>query len=204
MSTFSYSVVPNNVKKFIQQIPTTGVPTKVSITELSSRGFKSSNDRTIIPVLKSLQLVDTSGVPTEVWQQMRDKSVFASILGKQIVTAYSDLFSTFPDAHKRTDEELQNFFGTKTKAGARVIQLTVATFKVLVSMADMSQDQSEYPAPLVAGYPNLMTSKGGTPDDENRRPMPSITVNVTIQIPETANAEMIDQIFKSMGEHLYK
>jgi hypothetical protein len=86
------------VKKFLEHIRTAGVPEKVTFKYVESVGFTSSNDRSIITILKFIGFISSSGVPTDVWRGYRPKNdqskrVLASALRK----AYSTLFTTYPD-----------------------------------------------------------------------------------------------------------
>lgn len=203
MSSFFYSTVPNKVRTFIEQIPSTGVPSKVSFTELTARGFKSSNDRTVIPVLKAIGLIDGSGMPTENWQAYRNRATNKALMAALIRNTYGDLFGMYPDADRRSDQEIKNFFGTRSKAGDRAIQYAVATFRALSSLADFSVDTvatAEEPHSAAS-----VTAKSAKPaaSSHSITMQPSVTINIGIQIPEQADSKMIDQIFKSMAVHLY-
>ena len=64
-SEFIYTAQPANVVPFLEKIRKAGVPPKVTLKTIESFGFKSKNDRRLLPVLKGLGLVDSSGAPTE-------------------------------------------------------------------------------------------------------------------------------------------
>jgi len=78
-------------------IPETGTPDKVTQEYLVAAGFKSTNDRAIIPLLKFLGLLEQNGTPTVDYRQLRDRSQFGAILASHIRTAYNELFSLFPN-----------------------------------------------------------------------------------------------------------
>jgi hypothetical protein len=71
MAEFTYLTNPAKIREFLLKIKTVGVPEKVTNNYLVSVGFKSSNDRALITVLKSLKFVDSSGKPTTRWQHYR-------------------------------------------------------------------------------------------------------------------------------------
>ena len=48
-------------------------------------------------------------------------------MANAIRKAYSDLFKMYPDAHKKDDETLKNFFRPTTKAGEQVVERMVDT-----------------------------------------------------------------------------
>lgn len=62
---FPYTNVPGSLRNFLKGIPTRAVPDKVTQKYLASIGFKSSNERAIMGVLKTIKLLDTNGIPTD-------------------------------------------------------------------------------------------------------------------------------------------
>ena len=97
--------------KFIQEIPSRGVPDKLTGIAIGfSWAIRLSNDKTIIPVLTSLEILSSIGIPTDSYQKLRDKSKAPIILGACIKTAYSKLYKLYPDAHNQTVEVLSNYF----------------------------------------------------------------------------------------------
>jgi hypothetical protein len=185
-------------------IPETGTPDKVTQEYLVSAGFKSTNDRAIIPLLKFLGLVEQNGTPTADYRLLRDRSQFGAILASHIRSAYGELFSLFPDANERSSDKLRDFFATKTDAGGKALGLIVNTFKTLCESADFGA-----PAPKVADEPEQPGKPGGTGGKVSRptEPMisiPGVTINLNIQLqlPATENASIYDSIFKSLKENL--
>ena len=73
MAEFPYTPRPLGLSDFLKTIQSTGKPEKVTLKYIESLGFKSSNDRYINGILKSLGFTDASGIPTERWQAYRDK-----------------------------------------------------------------------------------------------------------------------------------
>jgi hypothetical protein len=142
MSDLSYTVVPTKLKQFLEKIPDTGVPAKLTSQELVARGFKSSNDRSIVPVLKAIGMVDGSSVPTSNWAAYRDRKNNRRLMGQLIRSAYGSLYDVYPDAHVRSDEDLRNLMATKTRSGERVVTAMLGTFRALSSMADFEEQET--------------------------------------------------------------
>jgi len=69
-----YTTQPKNVKEFFDKIQGLGTPSKVNLSYLPTIGFRSSNDRYLVGVSKSLGFTDSSGVPTEKWNEYKDKN----------------------------------------------------------------------------------------------------------------------------------
>ena len=64
MADFTYTTVPGKIKQLLTKIWEVGVPQKVTVQWLKTVGFKSSNDTSLIGVLKFIGFIDASGVPT--------------------------------------------------------------------------------------------------------------------------------------------
>ncbi len=55
-----YVTVPKNLVLFLQKMRSAGVPQRVTFEFLKTLGLKSSNDRSIITVLKAIGFLDAS------------------------------------------------------------------------------------------------------------------------------------------------
>jgi hypothetical protein len=69
MGDFTYTTVPGKIKPFLEKIRGVGIPPKATAIWLKSLGFKSSNDASLLGILKAIGLVDNSGVPTGIWSK---------------------------------------------------------------------------------------------------------------------------------------
>jgi len=179
------------LRAFLKGIPEKAVPPKVTQPYLVSIGMKSSNDRTIIPVLKSIGLLDGSGVPKEEFKRFRDRSKGPAILADLIRTAYEDLYSTYEDAHKRGDEDLKNFFSAKSTLGERAIGYQIATFKTLCEFADFG---------AISDATESVRPKSGLPVPTH----PEIHINLQIHLPVSKDASIYDSIFQALVKHILK
>ena len=140
MTNYPYILKTGSIKKFLEKIPSIGVPDKVNLKLIYTLDFRSTNDRAILAVLKFLKFVDDSGVPTDRYKNYRDKSKSSSVLANSIREAYYELFKVYSDAYNKDHKTLQNFFSTHTSLGERAVKSTVETFKALCSMANFEQD----------------------------------------------------------------
>jgi len=76
-------------------------------------------------------------VPTARWNRYRGAD-YRSVLAEAIVQGYSELYSVYPDAHRRSTRKLDHVFSTHSEGGKQVISKTISTFKALVELADFS------------------------------------------------------------------
>ena len=211
MTEFPYSFAAARIKEFIEQIPAVGVPEKVTIKELEKRGFKSSNDRNIIPILKHIGLTDESGVPSEEWKAYRNRSTNRALMARLVRLAYSELFELYADASTCSDSELRDFMSTKTSSGERVVQAMVATFKTLCSLADFESEASVDEDAL--GQDNVDARADVTPPMQERagRSGSSVSTGITnsgvtvhfhLHLSENTAAEQIETVLSGVAHHL--
>jgi len=210
---FPYSLTPNRLKSFIEQIPRMGIPMKVTTRTLPAMGFKSTNDRTLVVILKSLNLVDDTGVPTPDWQKMRSQDQMRLVLATRIREAYAPLFQLYPDAHERSEVEVRDFIRAHTKSGDRVVTAMVTTFRMLCSLADFSSapestnekshSSNFTPSGHGGSSPYVPQNQGSTRiGDVPLYTASNITINLQIQLPEVVDYEYVDAIFESMARHI--
>jgi uncharacterized protein DUF5343 len=197
-----YSPNTASITRFLAHIQSAGTPTKLTQAYLKSVGFKSGNDSYLIPIMKALGFVDQTGTPTDRWKDYRNKARGKEILGGAVASAYSDLYQTYPDAHRRDNDALRNFFSTHySKLSENTLGLVVRTFKVLAdhSSFDASDGQADSRAVGPAA-----SQPGATPAITPRAASaPDVHIDIQIHIPATATNDQIDQIFASMATHLY-
>lgn len=201
MADYPYSTVLQKIKPLLLKIKSIGVPGKVDYKWLQTIGYKSTNDTSLIPVLRNIQLIDASGKPTDNWMRYRaDNKILASC----IRTGYADLFSTYPAAQEESKDNLNNFFSSKTTAGSQVIAKMVGTFLELCGSADFSG------APVALSNTSSQTHSGGLVHSSPIIPHSvkhlenGVTININIQltVPETSDEKIYEAFFSAMKKHL--
>jgi len=205
---FQYAAVPDRLKEFLEKIRGAGIPDKATYKWLESLGYKSTNDRGMLRVLNFIGFVDSSRSPSDYWKRYRGQS-HRKILAEAIMQGYQELFNVYPDAHQRSDIELEGFFGTKTDGGKQVISRLVRTFKSLCALADFNSLQSNSSSATVANLapdPFSSTSPSAPSDQIStfvpKRIIPQITFNIQIVLPENASSETYEKIFKNIATYL--
>lgn len=195
MAEYQYTTVPGKIKKLLSKIHEVGVPSKASIRWLKSMGFNSSNDGTLLTVLKFIKFIDGSSIPTTKWNDYRGTK-YTQVLASAIREAYADLYVNYPNAHSRTDSELEHVFSTSSSAGKQVIKKTLQTFRKLCEQADFTASGIPKPPDIPATPPPGDSGMG--------QAQPSLHIDIQIHISPDAKPEQIEQIFSSMEKHLYK
>lgn len=210
---YPYTTVPGKLRDLLTKAPTMGRPTSVTTDWLKQAGWTSSNDRSMIPVLKFVGLVGSDSKPTPLWDAIRVKDqARRAQLASAIRESYADLFALYPDAHRKDGEALRNFFRAHSSGGEQVQGKLVQTFQALAEFADFDAQ-----APAVAESPPAQAEKQspkpkeGKPEasDESSRaagaasfPGVALNVNIQLQLPATSDGEVYEKLFGAMRKHL--
>lgn len=201
----SYVNNVGNLAKFLDQIRAAGVPDRVTFEFLKTLGFKSSNDRPIITVLKGIGFLDANGTPTDAYRAFRDPHGGPQVLARALRTAYSDLFLANTKAHELPVEKLKGIIATKTSKGDAVVRLIASTFKALCKAADFSEAGdagSQTAIPHTKSKEEKVVDGTTPPPPPPRLGVPGFHYNIQIHLPTTTDITVYNAIFKSLKEHL--
>jgi len=196
---YPYILKQTTLKEILKRITSIGLPPKFTGVYLESLGYKSSNDKAVLSVLKFINFLDSSGVPTELYKKYRTNDS-EEILKEGIKKGYSDLFDVYSDANSQSDALLINFFVTKTDAGKRVQRAMVATFKTLCSIANFDSTPS---TSISNGESNENSNKINSIKKVGMINAPALNINIQIELPGSATPEQYESIFKNMRKYLF-
>jgi hypothetical protein len=193
-----YTPAPQNVKEFFKVIQSLGIPTKLNRAYLKTIGFKSSNDNYLPAIAKFLGFVDTAGIPTEKWRDFKDKSKAPKVMADAIKTTYADLYNIYPDADKKDDGTLQNYFASTSGLSDSVARYMVRTFKYLCELADFEAVLVEEHkiAPIVPAEGKVKELPLGV------KPV-TLNINIQLQLPATEDATIYEALFTALKKNLF-
>ncbi len=205
MAEFTYTTVPGKLKPLFAKLREVGVPPKATVQWLKSLGFTSSNDSSLLGVLKFVGFIDTNGVPTPRWSSFRGAN-HKKVLGDAVREGYEDLFAVYPDAWERSQADLEHVFSTSSSGGRQVIAKTVSTFKSLAELAEFAPvgaqtdlHMSSGPLHVPVSAPEILAASGRDVQGGG----PSVHIDIHVHIAPEASADQIDQLFAAMAKHLY-
>lgn len=202
MADFAYTTVPGKLKSLLTKIREVGVPPKVTVQWLKTVGFKSSNDPSLIGVLKFIGFTDSSGVPTSKWTQYRGAN-HKQVLGEAIREGYQDLFAVYPDANQRNQADLEHVFTTSSSGGKQVIAKTVSTFRALAEQAEFTPVNQQTDLHMASGPLHTAPVQSPAAGARLSAQGPTLHIDIQVHISPEASPDQIDQIFASMAKHLY-
>jgi len=199
----SYFVVQTKLKPIMEAIQKAGVPEKFTLAFLDSLGFKSTNDRPIVAVLKSLDFLNQSGAPTQVYRDYKDTSKSKRVMGIRLKDAYSDVFLADENANTLPADKLKGIFASLTGKSDSVATKMAGTFKTLCSIADFSQESNIIQDEKIENYsknvkPSLDTSVPPTEGPKSTE----FHYNIQIHLPITRDISVYNAIFQSLKDHL--
>lgn len=207
----AYGLIPN----LFDAIKKAAVPNKFTQDFLSTvLGLKSSSYRASIPLLKKLEFIDQSSVPTQNYKDFRDESISKVVMARSIKKAYENLYRAHEYAHKLTKPELISKLKTLTGASSDdgVLKTVVGTFSELCKLADFEGQEHRTSTPI-----EIQDSRQQEPSSHQflqihtpqaqiaQVQMPhklGLSYTINLNLPATTDIEVFHAIFKSLKEHI--
>jgi hypothetical protein len=211
-------VQTGRIPEYFEAMLNADPPDRFSQRFLETLGFKSTNDRVFIGLLKELGFIDADGKPLPRYYEFLDKTKWRVIVAEAVKDAYADLFAVNKNAHEMNVEEVRNklrtlYAGQKTD---NVIRLIAKTFEDLAEIGDFS---SQSPTPLAFSSADGQNQLDGA---DNGDPLPgsidgttlsrplerqkiglrALEYHINIVLPESRDQAVYDAIFRSLREHL--
>lgn len=202
--SYTYVVKTGSLKEFLQRVKSKdlGIPDKVTHAYLQSIGYKATNDRPIIRVLRSINFIDENGIPTPSFSEFRTERS-GQVMASELRKTYAELFKLYSNPLSKSREDLENFFAKgQPSLKKHTLGLYVDTFKTLCKFADFGAPPLEAEVGSKEGEKVEKVVKRG----ELIPQVPEgVTINLNIQItlPVTDDAEVYDKIFKALKEHIF-
>ena len=211
-----YLVAVKNLGPFLDALRHAQTPEKVGLRFVEELGFKSTNDRLFVPLLKAMGFLDESGKPTQRYHGFLDDSEWKRVLADGIREAYSDLFRINRNANTLTRDKLAGKIRSLSegKLSNAVVANMTRTFLELVKQADFSEPASGEPVPTdgqgeieepPAEPPGLAPRLVPAPDGQGMGAglaAPSLVYRIEIVLPAVRDQAVYDAIFRSAREHL--
>lgn len=207
----SYTLKPSAIPDYFDAIKNAQAPDRFSTRFLEGLGFKSTNDRLIIGVLKDLGFIDSDGKPTQRYFRYLDREQSALVLAEGIREAFGQLFEVRVNAHELGADDVRNKL--RTLYAGKKTDLTIGrianTFAALCQIADFSG-----PSPSeVPGTPEIPADLGAVPETVIEKKVPerpaekavgfrSLQYHINIVLPESRDQAVYDAIFKALKDHL--
>src|SRR5690606_27147548 len=99
-----------NLHQILDAIQRAAIPDAFGVDFLKDMGFTSSNDRSVIKLLKFLGMLDASGKPQAPYREYMDHTKSKRVLADRMCVAYDDLFKSDKNAHTKSATDLKGWF----------------------------------------------------------------------------------------------
>lgn len=200
----SYLTSSKNLSAIFDSIKGAQAPEKFTTRFLESLDYKSSPDRLVIGVLKSLGFLAPDGSPQDLYYKFLDQTQSEIVLAEAIRDAYSDLFQVNKTANELSKQEVLGKFKTLSQGqySDSVLDKMAMTFIELSKLADfkskpakeeedeplVNEDKGEYDQPI--DHKKSQIALGG------------LHYNIQLILPESRDPKVYDALFRSLKEHL--
>jgi hypothetical protein len=210
-----YLIATKNLGPLLEALRRAQAPEKITLRFLEQLGFKSTNDRLFMPLLKAMNFVDEAGKPTGRYHSFLDDTAWQRVLADGVRDAYADLFRVNKNANSLPREQLTGKIKSLSegKLSTAVVSNSVRTFLELVKLGDFSAT-SPAPTPAIPSEtpeesPSLEVSVAAQPSAAGPAQAPagagaSLVYRIEIVLPAVRDQAVYDAIFRSAREHLLK
>lgn len=209
--TTAYLVTNRSIGPFFDSLISAKAPSTFTIKFIEGLGFKSTNDRLFMSVLKGLGFLDSNAAPTERYFKFLDQTQSKKVMAEAIEEAYGDLFTLHAKAYELSAADIKSKLKTLTqgKHSDNVVGLMAATFKALSEYADWEKTSvtSNHDGHIKmdkAVEPEVEKPKKEDEFEITRNKIKSTDFhyNIQIHLPESRDEAVYDALFKSLNKHL--
>jgi len=201
----AYLLQVKNLGEILAAIRAAQAPERFTHKFLEALGFRSTNDRPVMNVLKALGFTDESGTPRQRYFDYLDEDSHKRVLADGIREAYAELFKVNNKANEMGQAWVKNKFTTLTQGakGDSVLVKMATTFVALCKHADFA-------AAAVAPKTTTEHSKEEPQLKPELEPIGGkahkhalgLAYNINIELPAVRDQAVYDAIFRSLKDHL--
>lgn len=214
----SYLTSLKNLTGILEAIKSAQAPKRFTTRFLESLDFKSTTDRLVISVLKSLGFLSAdTATPTERYYRFLDQTQSGIVLAEGIKEAYSDLFQVNIQAHKMSRTQVVNKLKTLTQGqySGGVLSNMGSTFAALCKLADFETKRAEVPSEENESPAEKPKEKERDSDElegeakpefirGNTKSLGGLHYNIQLILPESRDPKVYDALFRSLNKHLLR
>lgn len=204
--SYPYTISNNKIEPIFARVRSAAKPERFSRETLNTWGFTASNDRAMVAVMKELGFLTDNGVPTELYDRLRDPNDWRYVLGERVKALYADLFAIDAAIQNAPDSEIKGAISRITGKDDETVKRYYATFKTLASLAKFEprpvkqarEERQPAESELTA---TKAPSELSEHHPEGRRSV-GYHYNIQIHLPVTTDISVYNAIFKSLKENL--
>lgn len=189
--------------EFFDKIRDAQAPDKFTNQLLLDWGYKSTNHRPYIAILKSLGFLTADGTPTQRYKDYRNHSASKAVMGEAIKEAYSDIFLIKEKPTASDKPLIEGKFKSFHNASDTVASLMTKTFYSLLELAELNTSAKITQKKTEVVKDTLLDDKSEINHDKQKlHSNLGLHYNIQIHLPATKDVEVYNAIFKSLKDHL--
>ena len=199
----SYLTSTKNLSGILNSIVGAQAPDKFTTRFLESLEYKSTSDRLVIGVLKSLGFLADDGRPMQRYYDYLDQSQSDIVLAQGIREAYSDLFQVNKSANKMAKPEVVNKLKTLSQGqySESVLDKMAMTFTALCGLADFDAKPATH-SPDQQGEREPAKTETEDKSSATKLSVSGLVYNIQLILPESRDPKVYDALFESLKKHL--
>jgi len=206
--------LPNNavicygqINQLLEKIKQGQAPEKFTLQHLKDIGFKSSNNRSFLPMLKMLGFLSEDGAPTKRYHDYRNNALSEKLLGQALKEAYSEIFMINEKPSENDKELIKGKFKSTHNTSELNAERMMKTFFALLELANIDDELIKKKKEEIKTKVPVKPKTQAPINEKNVTPpkiitSPSLNYNIQIHLPATKDVEVYNSIFKSLKEHL--
>jgi len=211
-SDLPYVTVPGKIDDLFRKISDAKVPDSFSHAYLrDTLGFKSTNDRPLIGLLKALGMLDQSGSPTPRYRELKNDKSKAFAIGAGIKDAYAPLFEANEKANELAADDLKGLIAQISGTDRDLTSRIYSTLNSLIQGAsfderaeeNQEEDESAEDGGDAEVASRAMPKKNKTAE-RARVSLPEINsgfhFNIQVHLPNNGTEETYLNIFNAIRE----
>ncbi|MGO8094876.1 DUF5343 domain-containing protein [Rhizobium ruizarguesonis] len=197
-----YTFAPGVLKRVLEKIPNAEKPPVFSTDFLGSvLEAAGGSARPIIPILKTTQMLNQGGIPTELYAQFQTEGGRPAAALQALRNGFAEIFRRNSYAHNATETALTDILVAITglTKSDRIVKSMLSTFQCFQEYAKGAKPEISHvdtPADHSAPGEDNPRLDGG-----QGKPL-HLVYNINVVLPETTNVEVFNAIFKSLKGNL--
>ncbi|WP_426801944.1 DUF5343 domain-containing protein [Xanthomonas campestris] len=200
-SKLPYLTTPGTIENALNKVKAAATPPTFNNDFVHAvLQIKGGAGKSVAPFFKKLGLVSDAGVPTALYQKLRNPSTAGGALATATKHAYKPLFDVNEYTDKLSEKDLKGLIlqVTGLEQGNRTADLIFQTFSKL------KKGSSFDGAATVENVPINDKEDFKEVKQEPRRPLQDLRIGYTINLnlPASTNIEVFDAIFQSLRKNL--
>ncbi|HEY4212203.1 MAG TPA: DUF5343 domain-containing protein [Steroidobacteraceae bacterium] len=182
--------------------PDTGFSTRYLADTL---GLKSTGDRQLITLLKTLGFLDLSGKPNPDYLTLKNPTLGPKAIAQGVRRAYGPLFAANERANELSPSEMRGLIAQVTGADTGMVAKISGTLQALLRAADFSGVEQEEQQQGAAQENSQRTQSADQPSanssaqrSQNGGMRPEFHYNIQVHLPANGTEETYLHIFNAM------